>query len=191
MSAERSLLIRPARRGEEEELTELAVRSKSHWQYPVEQVEAWRPDLTISAETLSSLVVYVAQIDDRICGFFALLPDSSSRWEVEHLWVEPNAIGQGVGKALLGFASRYAAEHGATALSIDADPNAEAFYGRAARYAWGPRPRRSGRIRCGSGRECTSPSGSPVAPLQGPKPMGSSMAQRSRPATARPPRVRC
>ncbi len=74
VSAERSLLIRPARRGEEGALTELAIRSKSYWQYPVEQVEAWRPDLTITPEALASLVVYVAQHDDRICGFFALAP---------------------------------------------------------------------------------------------------------------------
>ena len=37
-------------------------------------------------------------------------------------------MGRGVGRALLSHAARLAAEAGASALAIDADPNAEQFY---------------------------------------------------------------
>jgi len=39
--------IRPARAGEEAELTELAVRSKGHWGHDAAFLERARPELTV------------------------------------------------------------------------------------------------------------------------------------------------
>jgi GNAT superfamily N-acetyltransferase len=47
---------------------------------------------------------------------------------LEDLFVEPDAIGTGVGRLLIEHVCRRAAGEGMTSLSIDADPNAEAFY---------------------------------------------------------------
>jgi hypothetical protein len=47
---------------------------------------------------------------------------------LEDLFVEPDAIGTGVGAALFRHAVRRAASGGTTVLSIDADPNAAGFY---------------------------------------------------------------
>ncbi|MYS01695.1 MULTISPECIES: GNAT family N-acetyltransferase, partial [unclassified Streptomyces] len=44
------------------------------------------------------------------------------------MFVEPDAIGQGVGRLLFGHAREQARRLGFTLLTIDADPNAEPFY---------------------------------------------------------------
>ncbi len=62
-------------------------------------------------------------------GFYALV-ERGSKVELEHLWVLPEHIGTGIGRALFDHAVRKAAALGATILSIEADPNAEGFYRR-------------------------------------------------------------
>ena len=74
---------------------------------------------------LDRLIVRVAEDDGRVLGFSAV--DVAAE-ELELLFVEPDSIGSGVGKALLADASARAAEAGLTALLIESDPDAEAFY---------------------------------------------------------------
>ncbi|MGH8259028.1 MAG: GNAT family N-acetyltransferase, partial [Steroidobacteraceae bacterium] len=49
---------------------------------------------------------------------------------LEHLWVEPQRMRQGVGSALLGMACREVREAGHAWLELVADPNAVGFYRR-------------------------------------------------------------
>jgi GNAT superfamily N-acetyltransferase len=56
-------------------------------------------------------------------GFYALVGEG-----LEHLWVTPEHMGTGVGRALFEHAVRRAASMGAETLKIEADPNAEGFY---------------------------------------------------------------
>lgn len=48
--------------------------------------------------------------------------------ELEHLFVEPETMGAGVGRALLEHACSRAAELGGCVLVIQSDPSAEGFY---------------------------------------------------------------
>ncbi len=48
--------------------------------------------------------------------------------ELEHLWLLPEKMGLGLGRALFEHAARRAASLGAEILRIEADPNAEGFY---------------------------------------------------------------
>ena len=52
----------------------------------------------------------------------SLLMEPAAR--LEHLWVQPDSMGKGVGRALL----QHAQGQAKTALLIDSDPHAEAFY---------------------------------------------------------------
>lgn len=45
-----AMLIRPGRPAEAAALSDLAMRSKSHWGYNAESLEACRADLTVSPE---------------------------------------------------------------------------------------------------------------------------------------------
>ena len=92
-------------------------------------MERWRDSLTISPEFISRNEVHVATTEEKTVGFYAVVGEGR-RIELEHLWVTPERIGTGVGRALFEHAVRRAAALGAGTLSIEADPNAEGFYGR-------------------------------------------------------------
>ena len=118
--------IRDARRGDEEELTALALRSKAHWGYDDEFLERARPELEVTAVDLERLAIGVAEAGGPI-GFYAIEVDGE-RAELRAMFVDPPRIGEGVGAALFAAALDAAREAGVTTLVIESDPNAEAFY---------------------------------------------------------------
>ncbi|MDE2429429.1 MAG: GNAT family N-acetyltransferase [Burkholderiales bacterium] len=119
--------FRPAFTSEAELLTQLARRSKAHWNYTSDQLLAWRDDLLITADTLAVHPCFVADDGAQLAGFF-VMERTENIWTLAHFWIAPECMGKGLGRALLHCASGIAKQGGATALQIDADPNAEAFY---------------------------------------------------------------
>ena len=59
-------------------------------------------------------------------GFYSLT--TRPRPDLNHLWVLPNAMGRGIGRALFEHAVTQARMLGLTSFEIEADPNAEGFY---------------------------------------------------------------
>jgi len=114
--------------GDVEELSSLALRAKAHWGYAVAQLEAWRPSLEMSRESVLARPTFVGEINRRIIGFYSLVP-SAPAWELDNLWVAPEYMKRGVGRMLVIHAGQTAAAGGASSILIDADPNAEPFYG--------------------------------------------------------------
>ena len=110
-------------------LTRIAFAAKSYWGYPERWIELWQEALTITPEFISDNEVYGAVFEEELGGFYALV-ERGREVELEHLWVSPEHIGAGIGRALFDHAVRRAAALGATTLSIEADPNAEGFYRR-------------------------------------------------------------
>jgi len=121
--------IRRANPGEACVLTQLAHVAKRHWGYPESWIEHWKADLTITSDFIADNEVFVAIIDDEITGCCALVI-SDSLAELEHMWIKPDLIGNGVGRALFAHVIARAAELNLSALEISADPNAEGFYER-------------------------------------------------------------
>jgi GNAT superfamily N-acetyltransferase len=123
--------IRPARRDEASVLSALCKRSKAHWGYDAEFMRLSDASLTISLELIDTGRVLVA-VDSagRIAGMASLAPLANGNWDLLHMFVEPEAIGSGAGRALFVAIARMARGLGGTVLSIQADPNAEAFYVR-------------------------------------------------------------
>ena len=109
-------------------LSRIAFAAKSYWGYPERWIEQWQESLTITPEFITDNEVYAAVFEE-IGGFYALV-GRGREVELEHLWVSPEHIGTGIGRALFDHAVRKAAALGATILSIEADPNAEGFYRR-------------------------------------------------------------
>lgn len=119
--------IRRARAGEAAALSALAFASKAHWGYPAAVLERWRAELTVTPAELVALEAWVAEVDGRAAGF-AVLEPGRPHATLQHLWVAPERIGTGIGRALMGQVLRRAHRLGARALEVDADPNAEPFY---------------------------------------------------------------
>ena len=121
--------IRRAQPNDAETLTTIAHAAKRHWNYPEHWIEQWQLDLTITPEFISENEVFVALVNREIVGCCALVV-SESLAEIEHMWLKPEHMGTGIGKALFEHARDRAGERGARVLELSADPNAEGFYQR-------------------------------------------------------------
>lgn len=121
--------IRRATPDEAEALTEIAHTAKRHWNYPEKWMEQWRADLTITPEFVANNEVFVAVVDGDIVGCCALVV-SDSLAELEHMWIDPQQMGNGVGRALFEYTRERASQLGRAELELSADPNAEGFYKR-------------------------------------------------------------
>ena len=120
-------LLRAATAEDAPVLSELAVRSKGHWGYDAGFLERARPELTVTPDDIERLVVRVATREEQPLGFSAVDVESTPA-ELLALWVDPPAIGTGIGRTLLRDALVTAAGHGTGGLLVESDPNAEAFY---------------------------------------------------------------
>ena len=128
--------IRKASTEDHSQLTELAHESKRHWGYPENWISHWKDALTITPEYLEANQVFVAEDDQRIIGFYALVV-SDNRAELDHMWVSPAHLGTGVGKALFVHAMRSAKGQNLSEVEILSDPNAEGFYQKMGAYRTG------------------------------------------------------
>jgi molybdenum cofactor cytidylyltransferase len=119
--------IRPAQEHEAGALSALALKSKAYWGYSADAIESWRQELSVSGETIGSRPTFVAAVGDEIAGFYSLVPSTQS-WKLDHLWVLPQFMDRGIGRALVAHALETALRGGAPCVTVDADPNAESFY---------------------------------------------------------------
>lgn len=127
MSSTNGIIFRTAALAETALLTELCRVAKAYWGYPPEWMEAWRDELKIAPSHIGVGWVGVVEVGGIIAGFYGLKNENDS-WHLEHLWLRPEWIGRGLGRALFGEAVRAARGRGAKELLIKSDPNAEAFY---------------------------------------------------------------
>ncbi|MFI9025491.1 GNAT family N-acetyltransferase [Streptomyces sp. NPDC053560] len=119
--------IRPALPTEAETLSDLALRSKAHWGYDAAFLDACRDELTVGASEVESRRAAVADRDGRILGF-TTLENKPPMGTLGMMFVEPQAMGQGIGRLLFENVVATGRQLGFTRLTIDADPNAEPFY---------------------------------------------------------------
>lgn len=124
------MIIREAVPDEAICLSSLAIRSKAHWGYSVEFMEACTDELTVSPTHIESSDFHcvVAIIEKEIVGFYALEGRSGFEIELAALFVDPGHIGTGIGKALMDRAKHHASNLGAHKLNVQGDPNAVRFY---------------------------------------------------------------
>ena len=108
-------------------LSEIAFAAKRYWGYPDRWMESWRDALTVRPEFIASHETCAAILDGRTVGFCAL-GRKDDRLELVHMWVLPDAMGRGVGRALFLYSLERTRELGFRELEIESDPNAEGFY---------------------------------------------------------------
>jgi GNAT superfamily N-acetyltransferase len=119
--------LRNARPEDLATLDAIAFAAKAHWGYGPQQLEAWRADLRLDPGALDVRPVFVAKEAGRPIGFVQVATDCQP-WALWALWVRPECMGRGVGRALLTRACDFALAGGQHRIDIDADPNAEPFY---------------------------------------------------------------
>jgi GNAT superfamily N-acetyltransferase len=130
VTAVRLANIRMARAGEAPSLTALCLRSKAHWGYDAEFMRRCVPSLTMSEESIAEGRVLVATDEaGRAIGTASVMRDGDDA-ELGLMFVDPAAIGGGVGRVLFGEAVELARRLGYRRMTILADVNAAPFYER-------------------------------------------------------------
>ncbi len=122
--------IREACKSEAKSLSGLAMRSKAHWGYSAEFMEACRQELLVTEEMIASKDNHYAVADAQgvVVGFYSLISLSKPNIELGLLFIEPSHIGTGIGRTLITHAKNHAIASGGRTLHFQGDPNAEAFY---------------------------------------------------------------
>lgn len=120
-------MIREATAADLPALGDVAMRSKAHWGYSDAFLDACREELS---PTEADLGPGLATWDDGTPRAVAHLVPDGAEAELYLLFVAPEAMGQGIGRALFRWAAETARAQGATRLALDADPCAQAFYER-------------------------------------------------------------
>jgi GNAT superfamily N-acetyltransferase len=72
--------------------------------------------------------VFVAEVDEVVLGFAAILPRDDGDSELDALFVDPVAWRRGIGRALVQHCCQTAVAGGCKSLRVLGNPHAEAFY---------------------------------------------------------------
>jgi GNAT superfamily N-acetyltransferase len=122
--------IRKAEAGEAQALTVLCLRSKAHWGYDAEFMRLCVSSLTVGEDTIAEGRVLVATDEaGQTIGTASVLRDGNDA-ELGLMFVDPSAIGGGIGRALFDEAVKLARQLGYRRMTILADVNAAPFYER-------------------------------------------------------------
>jgi GNAT superfamily N-acetyltransferase len=123
------MILRAARADEAAALTALCVRSKRHWGYDEAFMARCAGSLMVPRPAIARGNVEVAVDEEgRPLGTAQLSEPFDGVIELDKLFVDPPAIGQGVGAALLRWAMDEVKSRGVNRLVILADPHAAPFY---------------------------------------------------------------
>jgi GNAT superfamily N-acetyltransferase len=120
--------VRQARPGEAKDLTALCFRSKAHWGYDAEFMRLCVPTLMVSEQSIAEGRVLVATDSaGQAIGTVSVGRDGGDA-ELALMFVEPAAMGRGIGRMLFEAAVGLARRLGYRRMTILADINAAPFY---------------------------------------------------------------
>ncbi len=110
-------------------LLDIAVAAKAYWGYPPDWMAAWALLLRLPAAYVRDNDVYKAMLGTTVAGWYALVPQVTHA-HLDHLWVLPAFMRQGIGRQLFLHAVERAKARGLLRLEFEADPHAVGFYER-------------------------------------------------------------
>jgi GNAT superfamily N-acetyltransferase len=102
----------------EARLREIAAAAKGHWGYDEQLVAGWAAAIEFPPEK------HVLEAD----GAWASVVVRGEVCWLDDLWVEPAAMGRGLGRTLFERAAGVGREHGCVRMEWEAEPNAIGFY---------------------------------------------------------------
>ena len=119
--------VRKGKKTDARRLSEIAIASKKYWQYPNSWFQLWGNTLEITPEFMAKNNVWVVTQEAELLGFVAISMKQLDA-ELEHMWVLPEYMNQGIGTMLMNQAIEFCRLNNMRALRIESDPNAKTFY---------------------------------------------------------------
>jgi GNAT superfamily N-acetyltransferase len=122
------IVIRPARQGERTLLEALQWRASLANPGDRDSLLANPDAIVVPAEQIADGHVLVAESDEVIVGFAAVLPRPDGNSELDALFVEPSLWKRGVGRLLVDNCADLARQRASRILHVVGNPHAEGFY---------------------------------------------------------------
>jgi GNAT superfamily N-acetyltransferase len=110
-------------------LSGLCLRSKAVWGYDEAFMEACRSELSFDPQDLRGTSIAVADEEGGLSGVVQVKVIDRHA-DLLKLFVAPDLLGRGTGRALFTWAANTSRRMGADRMTIDADPGAAPFYRR-------------------------------------------------------------
>jgi GNAT superfamily N-acetyltransferase len=120
--------FRYAEASEVHELEDLQRRASLVWEEYRADLIAHPEAIAIPADTIEGRSVRVAIGSGRLLGFAVVAPLGNGRSQLDGLFVEPDVMGRGLGRALVADAVTIARHRGVKRLEVTANPRAVGFY---------------------------------------------------------------
>lgn len=125
---ESTIVLRAPRADEAETLSALMLRAKAYWGYSEDFMAACVPVLTLAPSCMENPMLKVAaDADGDALGVLLVSVDGEEAC-LDKLFVDPDAMGRGVGAMLFEEGVRLARAAGCREMAIESDPGAEPFY---------------------------------------------------------------
>jgi len=121
-------IIRQPFENEIDDLTSLAMKSKSYWGYDYTFMRSCFEELTVTNNHLNHHTIYAAESKKHLIGFYILQEIDEESIEMTFMFVDPKHIGTGLGKLLFNHAAHQAKKAGYKTIIIQSDPFAGVFY---------------------------------------------------------------
>ncbi|MEM9669431.1 MAG: GNAT family N-acetyltransferase [Pseudomonadota bacterium] len=119
--------LRKPERDELDTASKLCLRSKAYWGYDRAFLDACVEELTLTETDLETGHVTIAVDDQGLAGVAHVAMDAEGCF-LEKLFVDPDRMGEGIGRALFDWSVEAARGLAADTLIIEADPGAVPFY---------------------------------------------------------------
>jgi predicted N-acetyltransferase YhbS len=120
--------IRPATPEDAKALTAITFRSKASWGYPESWINQWRDELTVTPKMLNEWLSFVAELKGQIVGFWSRSAIQTDEVSPGFLFIDPDHFGKGVAMKLWHEMKSALINEGVRHFTVEADPNAVAFY---------------------------------------------------------------
>jgi GNAT superfamily N-acetyltransferase len=122
--------IRPGVVAERRALEDLQFRASVHATRYADVLRAHPDAIEIPPRQLEDGLVRVAEEGDRVVGFAVLLAPVDGGCELDAIFVEPDRMGEGIGRLLIDDAVTRARAWAASRIEVVANPDAVDFYER-------------------------------------------------------------
>lgn len=119
--------LRKARQADIEALSALCLRSKAWWGYDADFMARCVDELSLTSHDIATTDVMIAEAQGQLAGM-AQISIENDKADLQRLFIDVPYMGKGCGKILFDWAVSHSQQRKCRVMTIEADPQAAAFY---------------------------------------------------------------